>query len=243
MPASLTTRGAGHHKPRRAARVAQPDHHGLCWELHLGQHGCGSHPCSCLILALWGPIKSSPFNCRGRGARECRHFRQPPERRHLERQRDGWGLLLRSWCGPPYTPDPCVPCAPGARSLASFPPAVDFTANVVRRVFLNGTIFTVLGNGTAGYSGDNGPGTAATIRTPRAVVSDGAAGFLVADTGNFCVRRWFAANGTVASVMGKVGCRVAGGAYPLSVDALLPAPCDSAEAPATRATGAPRLRR
>lgn len=109
---------------------------------------------------------------------------------------------------------------------------LDSAANVVRQVYFNGTIVTCVGNGTAGFSGDSGPGTAALLRAPRAVLSDGAAGFYVAggtcsaarasshkrvtvssfyhrpDTGNFCVRRWFASNKTIASVVGQ--CTLAG---------------------------------
>jgi hypothetical protein len=56
----------------------------------------------------------------------------------------------------------------------------DFAAHVVRRVFLNGTIVSVAGNGTAGYTGNNLPGTSSMMNAPRSVASDGAGGFYVA---------------------------------------------------------------
>jgi hypothetical protein len=60
---------------------------------------------------------------------------------------------------------------------------------VVRRVFPDGTITTVAGTGTPGFSGDGGPATAAQLNLPYsvAVTSDG--GFLIADSGNRRVRR------------------------------------------------------
>lgn len=52
-----------------------------------------------------------------------------------------------------------------------------------------GNIFTVAGNGQAGYSGDGGPSTLASLRSPLAVeeLSDGS--FLVADSGNGLIRQ------------------------------------------------------
>jgi NHL repeat len=59
----------------------------------------------------------------------------------------------------------------------------------IRRVSANGTISTVAGTGTAGFSGDGGPAVEAKIAHPHnvAVLPDG--GFLIADTGNHRVRR------------------------------------------------------
>jgi glucose/arabinose dehydrogenase len=64
----------------------------------------------------------------------------------------------------------------------------DAGAGRVRRVFPDGTITTVAGNGTRGFSGDGGPATAAEIYDPNglAVLPDG--GFLIAD-GDYVVRR------------------------------------------------------
>ena len=45
-----------------------------------------------------------------------------------------------------------------------------------------GDIITVAGNGTAGYSGDNGPATAAELNDPRGVAVDAAGDLFIADT-------------------------------------------------------------
>jgi hypothetical protein len=60
---------------------------------------------------------------------------------------------------------------------------------------------TVAGTGTAGFSGDGGPATAAALSNPHAVVPLPDGGFLVADTGNDRVRRVHA-DGTITTVAG-----------------------------------------
>ncbi len=71
----------------------------------------------------------------------------------------------------------------------------------IRRVWPNGTITTIAGTGVQGYSGDGGPATSAQLSTPFAVapLSDG--GFLIADTGNFRIRR-VGPGGTITTVAG-----------------------------------------
>lgn len=80
----------------------------------------------------------------------------------------------------------------------------DSVANVIRQVFYNGTIITILGNGTAGLGSDTGLGTSIMLNAPRAVASDGAGGIVVGDTSNACVRSWFANNASVSTLAGKV---------------------------------------
>jgi hypothetical protein len=61
--------------------------------------------------------------------------------------------------------------------------------NRVRRVWPNGTITTVAGTGTAGFSGDGGPAAAAELNQPKAVaVLPNLRGFLVADAANSRIR-------------------------------------------------------
>jgi sugar lactone lactonase YvrE len=76
--------------------------------------------------------------------------------------------------------------------------AVDSAGNVyiadsdnhrIRAVDTSGTITTVAGNGTAGYSGDNGPATSAEISGAFDVVVDGAGNLYIEDSGNNRVRR------------------------------------------------------
>lgn len=65
-------------------------------------------------------------------------------------------------------------------------------------------ITTFAGTGTAGYSGDGGPATAAMLKEPHdvAVAADGS--ILIADTGNSCIRR-VATDGTISTAAGRCG--------------------------------------
>ena len=65
----------------------------------------------------------------------------------------------------------------------------DTVNNVVREVVkATGDIITVAGNGTAGYSGDNGPATAAELNDPDRVAVDSAGDLFIADYKNNVVR-------------------------------------------------------
>jgi streptogramin lyase len=59
----------------------------------------------------------------------------------------------------------------------------------VRRFVPGGVISTVAGTGTAGYSGDGGPATAAQLRFPRNVAFGADGSMFIADDSNFAVRR------------------------------------------------------
>ncbi len=60
---------------------------------------------------------------------------------------------------------------------------VDSGNNAVREVVkATGDIITVAGNGTAGYSGDNGPATAAEMDNPGRVAFDSAGDMFIADS-------------------------------------------------------------
>ena len=63
----------------------------------------------------------------------------------------------------------------------------DTLNNCVRKVS-NGVITTVAGNGTRGYSGDNGPATGAALYYPFGVALDSAGNLYIADTGNSRIR-------------------------------------------------------
>jgi serine/threonine protein kinase, bacterial len=64
----------------------------------------------------------------------------------------------------------------------------DTFAARVRQVSPAGTITTVAGNGTFGFSGDGGPATAAQLSGGFSVAATPDGGFLIADTNNFRIR-------------------------------------------------------
>jgi hypothetical protein len=80
----------------------------------------------------------------------------------------------------------------------------DHFNHVIRLVSSNGTITTVAGNGTAGFSGDGGPATQAQLNSPVSVSSTGDGGFLIGDSQNHVVRR-VAPDGTITTVAGTPG--------------------------------------
>jgi sugar lactone lactonase YvrE len=65
---------------------------------------------------------------------------------------------------------------------------LDTGNNVVRLLNTTGTITTIAGNGTAGYSGDNGPATSATLHSPYGLNIDNSGNLYIADSGNNVVR-------------------------------------------------------
>lgn len=87
-----------------------------------------------------------------------------------------------------------------------------------------GTISTVAGTGTAGFSGDGGPAIAAQLRTPVAVLGTADGGFLLADQGN-SIRR-VGPDGTIRTVAGTgVGAGYSGDGGP-ATSANMDAPSD-----------------
>jgi uncharacterized protein (TIGR03437 family) len=69
------------------------------------------------------------------------------------------------------------------------------------RQVANGVITTLAGNGTAGFSGDNGPATSAQLFSPAGVAVDSAGNLYIADTNNHRVRK--VANGVITTVAGN----------------------------------------
>jgi serine/threonine protein kinase, bacterial len=59
----------------------------------------------------------------------------------------------------------------------------------ILKVEPSGTIRTIAGTGTKGYSGDNGPATKAQLWNPQGLAVDGASNLYVADDGNHRVRK------------------------------------------------------
>ena len=79
----------------------------------------------------------------------------------------------------------------------------DQSNNVVRELnLITGKITTVAGNGTAGFSGDNGPATAAELKNPSAVAVDANGDLFIADTGNNRIREVNLASGIITTFAG-----------------------------------------
>ncbi|MGA3238396.1 MAG: protease pro-enzyme activation domain-containing protein [Bryobacteraceae bacterium] len=81
----------------------------------------------------------------------------------------------------------------------------DTDNNVVREVAVSGTITTVAGNGTYGYSGDGGPATNAAMRDPWAVAVDASGNLYIADRYNLRIRM-VSTSGTITTVAGNGSC-------------------------------------
>ena len=75
-------------------------------------------------------------------------------------------------------------------------------SNRIRKVTAAGTISTVAGNGTAGFSGDGGPATAAELNQPSDVAVDSAGNLFIADLMNSRIRKVTPA-GTISTVAGN----------------------------------------
>lgn len=71
----------------------------------------------------------------------------------------------------------------------------------IRKLTPSGIIVTVAGNGTAGYSGDNGLATSAELDYPRGVAVDGSGNLYIADSGNERIRK-VSSGGTITTVAG-----------------------------------------
>jgi sugar lactone lactonase YvrE len=74
--------------------------------------------------------------------------------------------------------------------------------HVVRKVTSAGIITTVAGNGVQGFSGDNGPATAAQLDSPAGLALDSAGDLYIADSHNHRIREVSSATGTIATIAG-----------------------------------------
>ena len=165
------------------------DHHHRRRQRHRGYSGDG------------GPATAAELN----GARRRRRRRggRPVHRRHRQ-QRGPRGQSRRpgsSSPSPATAPPATAATAAGHRRRAELPrTASPSTAGrpVHRRHRQQrdprgqsrrpAIIITVAGNGTAGYSGDGGPATAAELNVPDGVAVDAAGDLFIADTDNNVIR-------------------------------------------------------
>jgi hypothetical protein len=101
--------------------------------------------------------------------------------------------------------------ATGAQLFFPFRVAVDGAGNLfiaddnnrIRRVdAATGIISTVAGNGTAGFSGDDGPATAAQLNSPRGIAVDAAGNLYIAEFFNSRIRKVDAVTGVITTIVG-----------------------------------------
>jgi hypothetical protein len=78
----------------------------------------------------------------------------------------------------------------------------DFANNRIRKVDTIGVISTIVGTGTAGYSGDGGPAASAELNAPFEVSLDSAGDLFISDINNFVVRK-VSAGGTISTLVGN----------------------------------------
>lgn len=88
----------------------------------------------------------------------------------------------------------------------------------IRKVDASGTISTLAGNDTAGYTGDGGTATAAKLNKPLSIKADAAGNLYVVDMGNNRIRK-IAADGTIATIAGTTAVGYSGDGGPATAAA------------------------
>ena len=80
----------------------------------------------------------------------------------------------------------------------------DYLNHRIRKINTSGTITTVAGTGTSGFSGDGGPATAAKLNHPYGMIFDPAGNLFFADEYNHCVRK-ISTSGVISTFAGTGG--------------------------------------
>ncbi len=89
----------------------------------------------------------------------------------------------------------------------------------IRRLASDGTIATVAGSTLAGFSGDGGPATSASLRGPNAVQVDQAGNLYISDASNYRIRR-VGTDGVISTVAGTGSAGYNGDGSPATAYAL-----------------------
>ena len=100
--------------------------------------------------------------------------------------------------------------------------------NRVRMISASGTITTLAGTGTGGYSGDNGPAINAKLYGPTGVAVDAAGNVFIADKSNNVIRRVDAVSGMITTVAGTGAPGYNGDSWPSATLSDLDNPADVA---------------
>jgi len=79
----------------------------------------------------------------------------------------------------------------------------DTSNNRIRMVATDGNIYTVAGNGKAGYQGDNGPAVNASLSAPFGLTVDNSGNIYIADTYNYVIRFVDQSTGTISTIAGN----------------------------------------
>jgi uncharacterized protein (TIGR03437 family) len=82
-------------------------------------------------------------------------------------------------------------------------------SNIEFKVAADGTVITIAGNGTAGYSGDGGPAINAQLNGPAALAVDGAGKLYIADSFNGRIRM-VSPSGIITTIAGNGGAGYSG---------------------------------
>ncbi len=89
----------------------------------------------------------------------------------------------------------------------------DYTNHRIRKVAPDGTISTVAGTGSSGYSGDGGPADQARLNSPAGIAADSSGNLYIADRYNNRIRK-VAPDGTISTVAGTGGAGYSGDGGP-----------------------------